>query len=1440
MKAPQGLDGVGRNRTQKRTTPRRRPRRIEPLETRRLTAVLPDGFSETEVGPRLPAPPVNLAQVPDGRFLITTDDNDDLGTILVIKDGELTDRPALSIPIVSPGEQGMVGMVLAPDFDQTGHLYVMYTTDDGGRHNRLSRFTMVGDTIDPDTEFVVLDLDPLGNGVVHNGGGMAFGGDGKLYVGVGDNQFGPHAQDLTNRFGSILRINPDGTIPNDNPFYNRLSGPNRAIYAHGVRNPFNMDADPETGRIFFSDVGPANPEEINELIPGGNYGWPEEAGNSRDPDHTNPIYAYRHKDSTPEACAITGGRFYRPAVETFPAEYRDRFYFSDYCGAWIDSYDLETGTVERFASDLGGLTVSPFVGHDGALYYLSRANRRLYKIQSDDATDPGGPGNPNGPILARQPESLRVAVGDPATFRVAVNDNGPFQYQWQRRDAGATTFTDIAGATSDVYTLEPTTAADTDAAFRVLVSFEGESTTSNAATLTVVDAAPPLATITSPTGDDLYRAGDVITFAGSAVDGDGDPMDAADLEWVVDFFHDEHHHPFLSGITGVDTGTFTIPTVGETDANVWYRLYLTATDDSGLQHTAIREIFPVRSTFTLASEPAGIELTFDGTPIQTPLPTLGVAGIERTIGAPTTATIDGTEYAFLGWSDGRSRTHTIATPDVDTTYTAVYEPVDDDPNANPVRLSIADASVTETDTGDTRLRYAITADRPSDSDITVRVSTADGTATAGSDYDARTDVLVTLPAGETLVGFPVAVTGDRLIEPDETLTATLTDARLGGVGGESRITIADATATGTIVNDDEPDGPPITLSIADATVTEPDTGRELIRFAVTADRPSDADITFRVSTADGTATAGTDYEPRTDILVTLPAGRTLIGFPVWVSGDTFFESDETLTATISDAALDGIIHNSLVTVTRDTATGTIINNDDETAPSPITLSIADASVTELDTGRALLRYAITADRQSDTDITVRVSTADGTATPGDYTPRTNVLVTLPAGRTVVGFPVWINGDTTFETDETFTATLSDPRLGGTADPRAVTIGAATATGTILNNDPPPSNDSGDDPDPGTPPGPADPITHLAFDSFNGSDTPDSAATGTPDPGTLAAGATPITDGRFGGGVRFDGVDDFVTIADTPDINGSDVAARTITLWFRPDAPTRDGKQVLFKQGGSSRGLNVYLSDGRLHVAAWSGKANWPGTYLASDPLQPGRWYHAALTIDAPERLTPNTLTGYLNGVAFASGPAAAVQTHRGNISLGSLDQSTRFHDVPLGSGQSRAAFTGTIDDFRVYDRALTPSEITSLSATPTARTDVNTDGVTTPLDALQILNRLRRQTPQSESTATNTPALTTPALTTPAHTTPELSTPVHSTPDPHDINGDGLVTPLDALMVLNALRRRSTTQASPPITAQSIDEVLATPQAIAEDDTDDEHDSRRWQWLQPIDIALDE
>ena len=355
---------------------------VEQLESRELLTTLPANFAEFQITPRLDEPPVTLLQSPDGqRLFISTDDNNDQGAIIVVKDGEVLPTPALRLDIKSSGEHGMIGMVLDPNFAANNHIYVMYTTTDGGLHNRLSRFTFSGDTIDPNTELVLIDLDGLGGGTVHNGGGLAFGDDGRIYVGVGDNQVSTNAEDMSTVLGKILRLNPDGSIPTDNPFYASTTGNNRAIYALGVRNPFTMDADPVTGRIFFNDVGPASFEEINEVKAGVDYGWPSQgAGSNDDPGFEDPVHAYRHSGD-PGGCAITGGRFNQTTNPGFPTEYSGQYYFSDFCGGWIYSYDLDTGIVEEFASDLPGEPVSPFIDQtDGSLYYLSREERAVFKL----------------------------------------------------------------------------------------------------------------------------------------------------------------------------------------------------------------------------------------------------------------------------------------------------------------------------------------------------------------------------------------------------------------------------------------------------------------------------------------------------------------------------------------------------------------------------------------------------------------------------------------------------------------------------------------------------------------------------------------------------------------------------------------------------------------------------------------------------------------------------------------------------------------------------------------------------------------------------------------------------------------------------------------------------------------------------------------------------
>jgi glucose/arabinose dehydrogenase len=122
---------------------------------------------------------------------------------------------------------------------------------------------------------------------------------------------------MNNLLGKMLRINKDGTIPTDNPFYGTATGNNRAIWALGLRNPFTFAFNPGRIEMHINDVGQNTWEEINEGIAGANYGWPTTEGSTTDPGFVSPRYAYSHSGGT---CAITGGAFYAPQIQQFPTE----------------------------------------------------------------------------------------------------------------------------------------------------------------------------------------------------------------------------------------------------------------------------------------------------------------------------------------------------------------------------------------------------------------------------------------------------------------------------------------------------------------------------------------------------------------------------------------------------------------------------------------------------------------------------------------------------------------------------------------------------------------------------------------------------------------------------------------------------------------------------------------------------------------------------------------------------------------------------------------------------------------------------------------------------------------------------------------------------------------------------------------------------------------
>src|SRR6185436_2808401 len=155
----------------------------------------------------------------------------------------------------SNGERGLLGVAFDPSFAVNQFVYVYYTATSPSTHNRISRLTAAGDVAVPGSEVPILDLNDLSGATNHNGGAIHFGPDGKLYAAVGENANGANAQTLSNLLGKILRINSDGSIPTDNPFFGTATGQNRAIWALGLRNPFTFTFQPGTGRMFINDVG---------------------------------------------------------------------------------------------------------------------------------------------------------------------------------------------------------------------------------------------------------------------------------------------------------------------------------------------------------------------------------------------------------------------------------------------------------------------------------------------------------------------------------------------------------------------------------------------------------------------------------------------------------------------------------------------------------------------------------------------------------------------------------------------------------------------------------------------------------------------------------------------------------------------------------------------------------------------------------------------------------------------------------------------------------------------------------------------------------------------------------------------------------------------------------------------------------------------------------
>jgi glucose/arabinose dehydrogenase len=336
--------------------------------------VLQQGFTNSQVVSGL-TNPTDMEFAPDGRLFIT----EDTGRVRIAKpDGTpLTTFLDISSKVDSLGERGLLALTFDPGFSTNHYVYLHYTrkaTSTAPPHNRVVRVSASGDRAVAGSEQLIFRL---GNQSAANefpqfmGGALDFK-NGKLYVATGDNDTPDKAQQLTNLFGKMLRINKDGTIPTNNPFYSTASGNNRAIWALGLRNPFKFAVQPGTGTIFINDVGENTWEEINQLQKGANYGWPVHEGEAKDPPFVDPIFAYAHGSTNTTGCAITGGAFYNPPTVDFPVQYVGDYFFADYCNGWIRVRNSD-GTVSGFATGLER-PIDLEVSQAGELYYLSRSS----------------------------------------------------------------------------------------------------------------------------------------------------------------------------------------------------------------------------------------------------------------------------------------------------------------------------------------------------------------------------------------------------------------------------------------------------------------------------------------------------------------------------------------------------------------------------------------------------------------------------------------------------------------------------------------------------------------------------------------------------------------------------------------------------------------------------------------------------------------------------------------------------------------------------------------------------------------------------------------------------------------------------------------------------------------------------------------------------------
>ncbi len=335
--------------------------------------------------------PVDFAHANDGsnRLFVV----EQRGVIQTFENNTNTETKSVFLDIVSRvssgGEMGLLGLAFHPDFKNNGFFFVNYTRNSPRRQTVIARFKVNGQTADPSSEAILLTFDqPYTN---HNGGQIAFGADGFLYIATGDGGSSGdpqnYAQNRASLLGKMLRIDVNATtkgnygIPKDNPYTANRQGFSEEIYAYGLRNPWRFSFDSVTKDLWTGDVGQNKFEEIDIITKGGNYGWKVKEANdcySGDCSRTDliaPVWSYANGA---EGRSVTGGVVYRG--KKF-ADLAGKYFCGDYISGkiWALTYDGKIVAKNDVIANVGA--VSAF-GQDanGELYMLNYGSGKIYTL----------------------------------------------------------------------------------------------------------------------------------------------------------------------------------------------------------------------------------------------------------------------------------------------------------------------------------------------------------------------------------------------------------------------------------------------------------------------------------------------------------------------------------------------------------------------------------------------------------------------------------------------------------------------------------------------------------------------------------------------------------------------------------------------------------------------------------------------------------------------------------------------------------------------------------------------------------------------------------------------------------------------------------------------------------------------------------------------------